>query len=151
MRLFSPLISLFALVVSAFGVLPAQAAEKDELALTLKQLDHIRGQPRSAPVFRQIRTITPVFILIIPAPPERWRLSGRGLSAIWSLPGPSPRCRLMWRSRCAGLPPGAAMNPSQQAAFEAAAGSGMSPAVLNLLCIGALLAVLFLWAASGTG
>ncbi len=43
------------------------------------------------------------------------------------------------------------MNPSQQAAFEAAAGSGMSPAVLNLLCIGALLAVLFLWAASGTG
>lgn len=39
------------------------------------------------------------------------------------------------------------MNPSQQAAFEAAAGSGMSPAVLNLLCIGALLAVLFLWAA----
>ena len=38
------------------------------------------------------------------------------------------------------------MNPSQQAAFEAAAGSGMSPAVLNLLCIGALLAVLFLWA-----
>ena len=41
------------------------------------------------------------------------------------------------------------MNPSQQAAFEAAAGSGMSPAVLNLLCIGALLAVLFLWAAWG--
>lgn len=38
------------------------------------------------------------------------------------------------------------MNPSQQAAFEAAAGPGMSPAVLNLLCIGALLAVLFLWA-----
>ncbi|ELF9824995.1 TPA: RAQPRD family integrative conjugative element protein [Proteus mirabilis] len=43
MRLFSPLISLFALVVSAFGVLPAQAAEKDELALTLKQLDHIQA------------------------------------------------------------------------------------------------------------
>ena len=41
------------------------------------------------------------------------------------------------------------MNPSQQAAFEAAAGPGMSPAVLNLLCIGALLAVLFLWAAWG--
>ncbi|EPB7160686.1 TIGR03758 family integrating conjugative element protein [Escherichia coli] len=41
------------------------------------------------------------------------------------------------------------MNPSQQAAFETAAGSGMSPAVLNLLCIGALLAVLFLWAAWG--
>ncbi|HCT9097938.1 TPA: RAQPRD family integrative conjugative element protein [Proteus mirabilis] len=43
MRLFSPLISLFALVVSAFGVLPAQAAEKDELAMTLKQLDHIQA------------------------------------------------------------------------------------------------------------
>ncbi|EPM2930798.1 RAQPRD family integrative conjugative element protein [Proteus mirabilis] len=43
MRLFSPLISLFALVVSAFGGLPAQAAEKDELALTLKQLDHIQA------------------------------------------------------------------------------------------------------------
>ncbi|HHE7226845.1 TPA: RAQPRD family integrative conjugative element protein [Escherichia coli] len=43
MRLFSPLISLFALVVSAFGVLPAQAAEKDALALTLKQLDHIQA------------------------------------------------------------------------------------------------------------
>lgn len=35
------------------------------------------------------------------------------------------------------------MNPSQQAAFEAAAGSGMSPAVLNLLCIGALLGCCF--------
>ncbi|MFN7073917.1 TIGR03758 family integrating conjugative element protein, partial [Proteus mirabilis] len=41
------------------------------------------------------------------------------------------------------------MNSSQQAAFEAAAGPGMSPSVLNLLCIGALLAVLFLWAAWG--
>lgn len=41
------------------------------------------------------------------------------------------------------------MNPQQQQAFEAAAGSGMTAGVLNLLCIGALLAVLFLWAAWG--
>lgn len=41
------------------------------------------------------------------------------------------------------------MNPQQQQAFEAAAGPGMTANVLNLLCIGALLAVLFLWAAWG--
>ncbi|EGT3611395.1 TIGR03758 family integrating conjugative element protein [Morganella morganii] len=41
------------------------------------------------------------------------------------------------------------MNPQQQNAFEAAAGSGMTVSVLNLLCVGALLAVLFLWATWG--
>lgn len=41
------------------------------------------------------------------------------------------------------------MNPQQQQAFEAAAGPGVTANVLNLLCIGTLLAVLFLWAAWG--
>ncbi|BBV00366.1 TIGR03758 family integrating conjugative element protein [Providencia hangzhouensis] len=41
------------------------------------------------------------------------------------------------------------MNPQQQQAFEAAAGPGMTAGVLNMLCIGGLLAVLFLWAAWG--
>lgn len=41
------------------------------------------------------------------------------------------------------------MTPQQQQAFEAAAGPGMTTGTLNLLCIGALLAVLFLWAAWG--
>ena len=41
------------------------------------------------------------------------------------------------------------MNATQKSAFETAAGPGMTVDVLNLLCIGALLAVLFLWAAWG--
>ncbi|ARX35877.1 TPA: RAQPRD family integrative conjugative element protein [Proteus mirabilis] len=43
MRLFSPLPPLCALMVSACLVCPAQAGEKDELALTLKQLEHIQA------------------------------------------------------------------------------------------------------------
>lgn len=41
------------------------------------------------------------------------------------------------------------MNATQKRAFEVAAGPGMSTEVLYLLCIGTLLAVLFLWAAWG--
>ncbi len=43
------------------------------------------------------------------------------------------------------------MNPSQQAAFEAAAGSGMSPAVLNLLCIGGITGGAVFMGSLGTG
>lgn len=41
------------------------------------------------------------------------------------------------------------MNAQQQEAFRAATGGGMEPSLLSLVCIGALIAVLFLWAAWG--
>lgn len=127
-----------------FTVLPcAQGSEKDELALVMKQLDQLQASLERAKVVAVQEHTSHRFYFDYRRPLMISRKSNAASQPILSLPALSRYCR---RISAASTNARGAMTHEQEQAFRASTNNA-DPNLLNLLFIGTLVAVLFLWAA----
>ena len=126
-----------------FTVLPcAQGSEKDELALVMKQLDQLQASLERAKVVAVQEHTSHRFYFDYPQATDDIAKIKRGISTYLepSRAGTAAGYQRPVPTR------GGAMTHEQEQAFRASTNNA-DPNLLNLLFIGTLVAVLFLWAA----
>lgn len=127
-----------------FTVLPcAQGSEKDELALVMKQLDQLQASLERAKVVAVQEHTSHRFYFDYPQATDDIAKIKRGISTYLE---PSRAQPVLPQDISGQYQREGAMTHEQEQAFRASTNNA-DPNLLNLLFIGTLVAVLFLWAA----